>query len=53
MFFIGQEGEIELSSVGWVKKELEEINRQLSHAQKAPVAQLFKPAEQVQDFRAG
>jgi peroxiredoxin len=53
MFLIGQDGEIELSSVGWVKKELEEINRQLSNAQTATVAPLFKPAEQVQDFRAG
>ena len=53
IFLIAQDGEIELSSVGWVKKELEEINRQLSNAQKAPIAQLFKPAEQVQDFRAG
>lgn len=53
LFLIGPDGEIEIASVGWVKKELEDINRYLSNAQKAPVAQLFKPAEDVRDFRAG
>ena len=53
MFLIGEDGEIEISSVGWVKKELEDINRRLSDAQKTPLALLFKPKEDVADFRAG
>jgi len=53
MFLIDQDGEIEISSVGWVKNELEDINRRLSNTQKTPLAPLFKPQEDVADFRAG
>jgi peroxiredoxin len=52
-FLIGQDGEIEMSSVGWVKKEMEELNRRLAELQKTPSPQLFKPGEDVRDFRAG
>src|SRR5882672_2029720 len=52
-FLIGQHGEIEISSVGWVKKEVEDLNRKLAEAQKAPLPPLFKPGEEVRDFRAG
>jgi len=52
-FLIGQDGEIELSSVGWVKNEMEDLNRKLAELQKAPLPQLFKPGEDVRDFRAG
>lgn len=53
VFLIAADGEIEMSIVGWVKQEYEDLNRRLANTQKAPVAALFKPAEQVQDFRAG
>jgi peroxiredoxin len=52
-FLIGQDGEIEISSVGWVKQEVEDLNRKLSDLQKTPPPQLFKPGEEVRDFRAG
>jgi peroxiredoxin len=52
-FLIGQDGEIEISSVGWVKKDVEDLNRKLAEFQKAPLPQLFKPGEEVRDFRAG
>ena len=52
-FLIGEDGEIEISSVGWVKKDVEDLNRKLADVQKAPVPQLFKPGEEVRDFRAG
>jgi peroxiredoxin len=52
-FLIGQDGEIEISSVGWVKQEVEDLNRKLADLQKAPLAQLFKPGEEVREFRAG
>lgn len=52
-FLIGQDGEIEISSVGWIKRDVEDLNRKLAEVQKAPPPQLFKPGEEVRDFRAG
>jgi cytochrome c biogenesis protein CcmG/thiol:disulfide interchange protein DsbE len=52
-FLIGQDGEIEISSVGWVKQEIEDLNRKLADVQKLPIPQMFKPGEEVRDFRAG
>ena len=53
LFLIGQDGVIEISSVGWVKQEVEDINRRLAAAQQMPLAPIFKPGEDVRDFRAG
>jgi len=53
LFLIGQNGQIEVSSVGWVKQEIEGINRGLAAAIKAPLPAIFKPGEDVRDFRAG
>src|ERR1017187_5315147 len=53
LFLIGQNGTIEISSVGWVKQEVEEINRKLAAKQKTPLPPIFKPGEDVRDFRAG
>ncbi len=53
IFWIAQDGEIEISSVGWVKKDFEEIARKMAEARNVPVAPLFKPQEDVRDFRAG
>jgi len=52
-FLIGQDDEIEISSVGWVRTDIEDLNRKLSDAQKTPPPQLFKPGEDIRDFRAG
>jgi peroxiredoxin len=52
-FLIGQDGKIEISSVGWVKNEVEDLNRRLAELQKIPVPPLFKPGEDVNDFRSG
>ena len=52
-FLIGQDAEIEISSVGWVKQEMEDANRRLAELQKTPLPPLFKPGEDVRDFRAG
>ena len=56
-FLIGQDGTIELSSVGWSKKDVEELNLRLAEA-KAPTQKnspppLFRAGEDVRDFRAG
>ena len=53
VFLIGQDGEIEVSSVGWVKSEIEEINRKLAATEKTVPPPLFKAGEEVRDFRAG
>ena len=52
-FLIGQDGEIEIASVGWVKKDVEDLNRKLAEFEKTPLPLLFKPGEDVRDFRAG
>jgi peroxiredoxin len=52
-FWIAQNGEIEVSSVGWVKADFEDLNRKIAtDAQLAPIP-MFKPEEDVRAFRAG
>ena len=53
LFLIGQNGQIEITSVGWVKPEIEEINRHLAAAQQTPLPEIFKPGEDVRPFKAG
>lgn len=53
IFWIAQDGEIEISSVGWLKSDFEQINRRMADVGKATPAVLFKPGEDVRDFRAG
>ena len=53
VFWIAQDGEIEVSSVGWLKTDFEEINRRMAEAWKTAPAPAFKPGEDVRDFRAG
>jgi peroxiredoxin len=52
-FLIGEDGTIELSSVGWSKNDVEDLNARLSEAGKASAAPLFQAGEDVRDFRAG
>ncbi len=53
IFYITPHGEIEISSVGWSKADLEAINKRLSEErQKAPTA-LWRQGEEIEDFRAG
>jgi peroxiredoxin len=52
LFLIGQDGTIEVSSVGWVKQEIEEIYRKLGAGQESLRA-IFQPGEDVRDFKAG
>jgi len=53
LFLIGQDGQIEITSVGWVKQEVEDINRKLAAAQQITLPAIFQPGEDVRDFRAG
>ncbi|MFZ0814184.1 MAG: TlpA disulfide reductase family protein [Candidatus Sulfotelmatobacter sp.] len=53
IFWIAQDGEIELSSVGWLKADFTEINRKMAESGNTPPVAVFKPGEDVRDFRAG
>jgi len=53
VFWIGQDGEIEVSSVGWVKADVEDIGHKMAKAASATPATLFQSSEEVRDFRAG
>lgn len=53
IFYVASDGNIEISCVGWSRKDVEEIGRKMGSSQNAPLAQLFQPGEHVSDFRAG
>lgn len=53
VFWIAQDGEIEVSSVGWVKADFLDISRRMAEAGKAAPVAVFQPGEDVRDFRAG
>jgi peroxiredoxin len=53
IFWIASDGEIEISSVGWVKKEMEEFNQRAARPSAGVPQPLFQKNEQIVDFRAG
>jgi peroxiredoxin len=53
IFWIGQDGEIEISSVGWDRKEIEEINLKASEINGEGLKPVFTSGEQVPDYRPG
>jgi len=53
IFWIASDGEIEISSVGWMRKEIEEFNQRAGEAQGGLPKPVFLPDESVADFRAG
>ena len=53
LFWIANDGEIELTSVGWSKPDFEQVNRKMAEADRTSPAPLFKPGEDIRDFRAG
>jgi peroxiredoxin len=52
-FWISQDGDIEISSVGWSRQDFEEIVKRAASVNGQPVQPVFQPAEQIADFRAG
>jgi len=53
LFWIAQDGQIEVSSVGWLKADFEEVGRKMAAARNLPPGSVFKAGEDVRDFRAG
>ena len=52
-FWISEDGAIEISSVGWVRQEFEDIARKAASASGETPHPVFQPTEQIADFRAG
>ena len=52
-FWISQDGEIEISSVGWSRQDFEEIVKRAAAVNRQPVQPVFLPTEKIADFRAG
>ena len=52
-FWISEDGVIEISSVGWVRSEFDEICQKAAFAAGDVPKPVFQPAEKVADFRAG
>ena len=53
IFLVSPDGEVEFSIVGWSKPDMEELNRRLAECSGVKPATLFKPGEQVADFKPG
>lgn len=53
IFLISPDGEIELSSVGWSKQDMEELNRRVAEVSGVPLVPLFKPGQKAPDFKPG
>jgi peroxiredoxin len=53
IFWIGQDGEVEISSVGWERKAVEEINHKTAELAGDGPKQVFHSGEQIPEFRAG
>jgi peroxiredoxin len=53
IFWVAEDGEIEVSSVGWLKADFDEINRKMAQAGKTAPAVVFQAGEQIKDYQAG
>ena len=53
IFWIAPDGEIEISSVGWDRQEIEDISRKAAETTGGRAKSIFQPGENVADFRAG
>lgn len=53
LFYIAPNGKIELSSVGWSKRDVDEVNAKLAALCNLKPSVLWRPGESIQDFRAG
>jgi peroxiredoxin len=53
VFWISEDGEIELSSVGWSRQDFEDIVKRAASANGQAPKPVFQSTEQIADFRAG
>ena len=52
-FLIAPNGEIQVSSVGWSKRDVEAMNQRLAEYRKHPPEQLWRKGEDIPEYRAG
>jgi peroxiredoxin len=52
-FWISEDGEIDVSSVSWVRQEFEEIVSRAASVSNTTPQPIFQAAEKIADFRAG
>jgi cytochrome c biogenesis protein CcmG/thiol:disulfide interchange protein DsbE len=52
-FYVDASGEIRLSSVGWSRADMDQLAVLLADAANTPIHPVFRPGEEVADFRAG
>ena len=53
IFWIAQDGEIEISTVGWNRKDIEQLNRRAAETVSQVLTTVFQAGEDIPDFRAG
>ncbi len=53
IFLISAQGTVEFTSVGWMREDMNELNRRIANLTDAVPVPLFNPGEQVLDFKAG
>ncbi|HWZ44280.1 MAG TPA: TlpA disulfide reductase family protein [Candidatus Saccharimonadales bacterium] len=53
MFLISSAGEVELSSVGWSKPDMNELGRRLAAVSGMAEVQIVAPSERVPEFKPG
>jgi len=53
IFWVDSDGTIEVSSVGWVQKDIEEINQKFAEAGKIGQQPVFRPDESIPAYRPG
>ena len=53
VFWIERDGEIEVSSVGWAKPDFEDVNRRMAESSEMARAFVYRPGEDVRDYRGG
>jgi peroxiredoxin len=53
LFWIAPDGRIEISSVGWNRKEIDEISQKAGETPGTTPPNIFRPDENVPEFRAG
>lgn len=53
LFWIGTDGKVEITSMGWSKPDFEKINRRMAEAAAIATAPMFRPEDDLRDYRAG
>jgi len=53
LYWIGTDAKIEITSVGWSKPDFERINQRMAEAAALATAPMFRPGDDLRDYRAG